>query len=150
LKEEDILETVENIVNYLSKRIPAKVKITVIPKIGHELTAMINPPLFEWVVENVCKNAVDAMNGSGKINIYLKNTKDNRFVEIDISDTGKGIPKNKLKAVFQPGYTTKKRGWGLGLTLVKRIVETYHRGRIFVLKSEIDVGTTFRVMIPKQ
>jgi signal transduction histidine kinase len=149
LKDENVCEVVRNIIAYLEKRVSSKVKIAVIPKFGQELNAKINIPLFEWVIENVCKNAVDAMNGNGKITIYIKNSKDGRFVLLDINDTGKGIPKSKIKDVFLPGYTTKKRGWGLGLTLVKRIVENYHKGKIFVLRSELDEGTTFRVMIPK-
>jgi signal transduction histidine kinase len=149
LKDENVCEVVRNIIAYLEKRVSSKVKIAVIPKFGQELDAKINIPLFEWVIENVCKNAVDAMNGNGKITIYIKNSKDGRFVLLDINDTGKGIPKSKIKDVFLPGYTTKKRGWGLGLTLVKRIVENYHKGKIFVLRSELDEGTTFRVMIPK-
>jgi len=150
LKEEDVLGAVENIISYLQRRVSSKVIFKVIPKFGHELAGKINVPLFEWVIENLCKNAVDAMNGQGRIEIYLRNTKDDRYVMLDLSDTGKGIPKSKIKTVFQPGYTTKKRGWGLGLTLVKRIVENYHSGKIFVLKSEPDQGTTFRIMIPKQ
>ncbi|UZR95997.1 sensor histidine kinase [Chondrinema litorale] len=149
LVEENVLEAVENIVNYLQKRVSTKVKFSITPKIEHDMMAKINIPLFEWIIENICKNAVDAMSGVGKIDIYLRNSKDHRFLYIDISDTGKGIPKSKIKSIFQPGFTTKKRGWGLGLTLVKRIVENYHRGRIFVLKSEIDVGTTFRISFPK-
>ncbi|WP_020532797.1 sensor histidine kinase [Flexithrix dorotheae] len=149
LKDENLLEAVENIIGYLQKRVSTKVKFIITPKFDHELYAKLNVPLFEWIIENICKNAVDAMGGAGKIEIYLKNSKDGRFVILDINDTGKGIPKSKLKTVFQPGFTTKKRGWGLGLTLVKRIVENYHNGKIFVLKSEIDVGTTFRILIPK-
>ncbi|MDW7693698.1 HAMP domain-containing sensor histidine kinase [Flammeovirgaceae bacterium SG7u.111] len=149
LKEEDILDTVENIVGYLQKRISTKVKFTITPRYGEELRAKINVPLFEWVIENLCKNAVDAMSGIGKIEIYLKTSKDDRYIEIDVSDTGKGIPKSKMKTVFQPGYSTKKRGWGLGLTLVKRIVDNYHNGKIYVLKSEKDAGTTFRILIPR-
>jgi len=149
LRDEDVEHCVNNIVDYLRKRISSKVAFRVTPKYGQELFAKLNVPLFEWVIENICKNAVDAMVGKGKLEIYLRNSKEGRYVVIDISDTGKGIPKNKVKDVFKPGYTTKKRGWGLGLTLVKRIVENYHNGKIYVLKSEVNVGTTFRIMIPK-
>jgi len=104
---------------------------------------MVNRSLIEWVVENIAKNAVDAMEGSG--NITFEITQGDDYVQIDIIDNGKGIPSNKLKTVFQPGYTTKKRGWGLGLSLVKRIVEDFHKGKVFVLRSEPGVGTTFRI-----
>lgn len=150
LTEENVQSAVENIVNYLQKRVSSKVKFSITPKFGQDMAAMINIPLFEWIIENICKNAVDAMGGVGKIDIYLRNSKDGRFLFIDISDTGKGIPKSKVKSIFQPGFTTKKRGWGLGLTLVKRIVDNYHRGKIFVLKSELGMGTTFRISIPKE
>ena len=103
----------------------------------------MNAPLFEWVIENLCKNAIDATEGRGHIEITAKEEHD-RFV-IEISDTGKGIAKNKFKSIFEPGYTTKKRGWGLGLSLAKRIVEKYHKGKIFVKTSEIGKGTTFRI-----
>jgi len=115
-----------------------------------DAVAPINKPLFEWVIENICKNAVDAMSGRGEIEIYIRTTKDDRKIYMDIKDTGKGMPASKFKEVFRPGFTTKKRGWGLGLTLVKRIVENYHDGKIFVLQSEIDIGTTFRIIIPKE
>lgn len=108
--------------------------------------AMVNSSLFEWVLENLCKNAVDAMGGEGKITIRAT-TEHNRVV-IDVEDTGKGIEKKDIKNVFRPGFTTKKRGWGLGLSLAKRIVEEYHKGKIFVLRSEIGVGTTFRILLP--
>ncbi len=107
----------------------------------------INPPLFDWVIENLFKNAVDAMNGEGQITVQF--TDANPYFYIDISDTGKGISKKHYKTIFNPGYTTKSRGWGLGLSLTKRIIEVYHKGKIFVKKSEIDVGTTFRIAIKK-
>ncbi len=107
----------------------------------------INPPLFDWVVENLLKNALDAMGNAGDINGEV--IVDESFVHIDISDTGKGIPTSKMKTVFQPGFTTKKRGWGLGLSLTKRIIENYHSGRIFVKKSVINEGTTFRISLPR-
>ncbi|MEN7546569.1 HAMP domain-containing sensor histidine kinase [Rapidithrix thailandica] len=149
-KSTDVLRSVRRIVTYLRKRVSTKVRINIVPKHGEEFSGNINEPLFEWVIENLCKNAVDAMSGVGKIDIFLRNSRDNKTLMIDISDTGKGIPKSKLKTVFQPGFTTKKRGWGLGLTLVKRIVEEYHQGKIFVWQSEPGVGTTFRILIPKK
>jgi signal transduction histidine kinase len=103
--------------------------------------------LFEWVIENLLKNAVDAMGGIGKIHIEMRMSVKEKKVFIDVSDTGKGIAPNKIKKVFEPGYTTKKRGWGLGLTLAKRIIEEYHNGKIFVKSSEIDKGTKFRVVL---
>ena len=111
-----------------------------------EIYAQIHPPLFEWVIENIIKNAVDAMGGEGRIEINIIPGSDYK-VFVDINDTGKGIPASKMKTVFNPGYTTKKRGWGLGLALASRIVENYHRGKIFVKSSEIDVGTTFRIVL---
>ncbi len=145
----DTGKVVQEIVNYLSTRISTKTTLKVIPRLSEDLSIMMNLPLFEWVIENLCKNAVDSMGGVGKIDIYIRNTSDNTQVQIDVRDTGKGIPAGKLKTVFKPGFTTKKRGWGLGLTLVKRIVEEYHKGRIFVLRSDAKHGTTFRILIPK-
>ena len=108
----------------------------------------MNASLFEWVVENLCKNAVDAMDGQGDITISIIE-ETTRFA-IEVADTGKGIPKNQWSSIFQPGFTTKKRGWGLGLSLAKRIVEEYHRGRIFVKNSEVGKGTTFRIELKKK
>ena len=105
-----------------------------------------NASLMEWVVENICKNAVDAMEGIGTLRIHIQEVAE--WVHIDISDTGKGLTPKQFKTIFEPGYSTKKRGWGLGLTLVKRIVEEYHKGKVFVLQSEPDKGTTFRISIP--
>jgi signal transduction histidine kinase len=107
----------------------------------------INPPLFDWVIENLLRNALDAMGSKGEISAEVY--EDNTNVYIDISDTGKGIPAANFKRVFQPGFTTKKRGWGLGLSLTKRIIEDYHQGKIFVKKSEEDKGTTFTISLPK-
>ena len=108
---------------------------------------MVNPSLFEWVLENLCKNAVDAMNGMGILTILL--SQDDKKCYIEVQDTGKGIDKRHLYSVFTPGYTTKKRGWGLGLSLSKRIVEEYHFGIIYVKKSELNKGTTFRIELKK-
>jgi signal transduction histidine kinase len=133
---------VGNAVEYMEKRISTKVSIrTDFP--DEPVTVLMNESLFSWIIENLIKNAVDAMDGKGKIEIAAK-TKGNKVI-MDISDTGKGIPKSKFDAVFQPGYTTKKRGWGLGLSLVKRIIEFYQKGKIFVYKSDLNKGTTFRI-----
>ena len=105
--------------------------------------ANVSEPLLAWVIENLIKNAVDAMSGQGYIKVQL--TENNQTIFIDIQDNGKGIPKSKFKDIFAPGYTSKARGWGLGLSLSKRIVETYHRGKIYVKSSEINIGTVFRV-----
>ena len=111
------------------------------------LIVPISAPLFEWVIENLCKNAIDAMEGKGSITLTAREEPD--CVSVEVADTGKGIPKNRFGSVFMPGYTTKERGWGLGLSLAKRIVEEYHHGRIFVKNSEIGRGTTFRVELKK-
>ena len=108
---------------------------------------LLNAPLFAWVIENLCRNAVDAMTGNGSINIDVYD--ETQFVYIDVADTGKGMPKSKYKTVFQPGFTTKQRGWGLGLSLSKRIIENYHSGKIFVKSSVVDQGTTFRIVLNK-
>lgn len=143
---EDIAEVVERAVEYMKRRTSSQVRYTVnLPK--RPLLVRMNAPLVEWVVENLCKNAIDAMDGVGEITVVVKQGKDCAFIEI--SDTGKGIPKSKYKQVFEPGYTTKKRGWGLGLSLAKRIVEQYHNGRIFVKKSVPGAGATFRVELKK-
>lgn len=144
LKKENISATIKGTINYLEKRISTKVKMQV-QSASDDIEVMLNRPLFEWVIENICKNAVDAMSGVGSINIQINQEKNK--VIIDIKDTGKGIHKSKLNQVFTPGYTTKKRGWGLGLSLAQRIIENYHRGKIFVKDSEIDVGTTFRIIL---
>jgi signal transduction histidine kinase len=149
MKVADAGTVVEGVANYLVRRISTKTKLKVVPRLSEDLSVMMNIPLFEWVIENLCKNAVDSMGGVGKIDIYIRNTSDNTRVQIDVRDTGKGIPAGKLKTVFKPGFTTKKRGWGLGLTLVKRIVEEYHKGEIFVLRSDPENGTTFRILVPK-
>jgi signal transduction histidine kinase len=114
--------------------------------LSENILANVHAPLFEWVVENLCKNAVDAMGSSGNIAIKILRGSEGK-VFIDISDTGKGIPRSKIPMVFNPGFTTKKRGWGLGLTLAKRIIETYHKGKIFVKTSEENQGTTFRILL---
>jgi len=144
LKEQSVEELIQGVVSYLRPRVSRKVEIEVVPS-ETGILAQLNQPLFEWVVENLVKNAIDAMKGNGKITIRI--TPQPRNVMIDITDTGSGIAPSKFKTVFQPGYTTKKRGWGLGLSLVKRIVESYHSGKIFVKSSEISKGTTFRILV---
>jgi hypothetical protein len=147
LKSMDIVPIIKGTKNYLDKRFSERVKISLnIPK--KTIVLPVNPDLFEWVVENVCKNAYDAIEGKGIIDIkvMINRTK----VYIDICDTGKGIPKSKQKTIFKPGYTTKKAGWGLGLSLSKRIIEHYHCGRIYVLHSEIEEGTTVRIALKKE
>ncbi|HEY8954283.1 HAMP domain-containing sensor histidine kinase, partial [Chitinophaga sp.] len=146
LEEKDIVAQIENMVNYIRKRAPQKVVLTV-HSAEEELPAMFSPPLFDWVVENLLKNALDAMEGKGKIDITIENHP--TFITIDVADTGKGISKLNFEKVFKPGFSTKKRGWGLGLSLAKRIIEEYHRGRLYVKSSEINKGTTFRILLRK-
>lgn len=146
LEEKDIVDQIQNMTNYIRKRSPQKVILTV-HSAEEELPAMISPPLFDWVVENLLKNALDAMEGKGKIDITIENHP--TFITIDVADTGKGIPKLNFEKVFKPGFSTKKRGWGLGLSLAKRIIEEYHRGRLYVKASEINKGTTFRILLRK-
>ena len=142
----DMVGVLDGVINYVEHRSPATVRfVRDFP--NPPVNAMVNSSLFGWVIENICKNAVDAMNGKGKLTIKLK--EDRNYVTIDIIDTGKGIPKNLWKSVFDPGFTTKERGWGLGLSLAKRIVTEYHKGKIYVAHSEIGKGTTFRIELPK-
>jgi K+-sensing histidine kinase KdpD len=144
LKAENLDLVIEKSIGYLKNRISSKVNFEInIGKPGN--WANINIPLFDWVVENLCKNAVDAMEGTGFLNIQINH--DAEFVYIDITDTGKGVPRSKFKTIFKPGYTTKKRGWGLGLSLVKRIIHEYHKGQIYVRHSEPGKGTTFRIVL---
>jgi signal transduction histidine kinase len=146
LKDEDIVETIETFMSYLQKRISTKVSFTLDNQLEATKTLKINRYLFEWVIENICKNAVDAMEGVGALKVVLKESKNNQ-IAIDISDTGKGISKKNLSKVFNPGFSTKKRGWGLGLTLAKRIIENYHNGKLIVKNSEVNKGTTFRILL---
>jgi signal transduction histidine kinase len=145
LRQENVVALINNVIHYLRPRISSKVRIDVFT-LSDNIQVMVHPPLFEWVVENLCKNAVDAIGGSGTIAIKILRGSDSK-VFIDISDTGKGIPRSKIAMVFRPGFTTKKRGWGLGLTLAKRIIESYHNGKIFVKSSEENQGTTFRIAL---
>lgn len=145
LKDQPVMEVLDAAISYLRPRVSEKVVFDVVRTQDMEIRAMINRPLFSWVIENIFKNAVDAMNGAGTITVEIYNEIQN--VYIDITDTGKGISSSSHKAVFQPGYTTKKRGWGLGLSLAKRIIENYHNGKIFVKRSEVGRGTTFRIVL---
>lgn len=145
LKKSCVNEVIERQVEYIRTRFSTKVEMSF--KSDGEYMAMLNVPLFEWVIENLCKNSVDAMEGKGHIDITMSGT--DTHVLIDVKDDGKGIGIKNKNMVFSPGYTTKKRGWGLGLSLVKRIVEEYHKGRIYVLSSHVGVGTTFRIELKR-
>ncbi|MBH8559572.1 ATP-binding protein [Hymenobacter negativus] len=157
MKDENLYQTTRNAIEYLQSRVSKKVVFKIETDLPMDTPARINVPLFDWVIENICKNAVDAMEGRGSITLHLRRVRTRRTwyrrgapprqVAIDITDTGKGIPKNKLETVFMPGFTTKKRGWGLGLALAKRIIENYHEGKLFVKWSEVGRGTTFRVVL---
>ena len=141
--ETSMNDVLDHVIAYMDKRTSQKVSIKGHYP-GHDVVVRINASLFEWVVENLCKNAVDAMDeGAGKIDLWL--LEEGNTVAIEVSDNGKGIRKKDIANVFRPGFTTKKRGWGLGLSLAKRIVEEYHKGRIYVKQSEIGRGTTFRI-----
>jgi signal transduction histidine kinase len=147
LQLEDLGEMVEGAIDYLRNRVSKKVEISVnLNPPGVPIMAFINRPLFEWVIENITKNAVDAMAGVGTLRLDITELPEGN-VQMDIQDSGKGIPRNQFKKVFEPGFTTKKRGWGLGLTLARRIVEQYHKGKIFVKSSEPGKGTTFRILL---
>lgn len=147
LEEKNITEQVTEMVNYIRRRAPEKVSFTIDTDGKKDITALINGPLFDWVIENLLKNALDAMEGKGSISIGIKD--ETTQVMIDISDTGKGISKQNIANVFKPGFTTKKRGWGLGLSLAKRIMEQYHKGELFIKNSEPGKGTTFRILLKK-
>lgn len=147
LKPTNIVNIISNTVEYIRVRSPETVNMTANFEDDIIANVPINKELFEWVIENVCKNAIDAVSGKG--NILINVSQDNRNILIDITDDGKGMPKSQFRAIFQPGYTTKSRGWGLGLSLSKRIVEQYHNGKIFVKSSEVGVGTTIRIVIRK-
>ncbi|MAP01490.1 MAG: hypothetical protein CMD01_01555 [Flavobacteriales bacterium] len=146
LEKLDVVQVVSSGVTYLKARISKKIKIVYINN-DQSFFANINKALFEWVIENLIKNAVDAMHGEGELTLRFGEHDKNIF--IDFIDTGKGVPSTKLKNVFEPGYTTKERGWGLGLSLAKRIIQEHHGGKIFIHGSEINKGTTFRIILPK-
>lgn len=145
LSPQNVETVLERNVNYMRRRASQKAKMTIHCPEG--LQIKINEQLFDWVLENLLKNALDAMDGEGEIDLEVSD--DSASVFIDVSDTGKGIPKNKFETIFEPGFSTKRRGWGLGLSLTKRIVEEYHRGKIAVKNSEVGKGTTFRITLPK-
>ncbi len=145
LTKENIVNLIQNSVDYLKTRSSSKILFVLTYEQDEEIRIPVNPALFEWVIENICKNAIDAMEGNGEITIRVEEI-DNHAV-IDISDTGKGIPKSAYKKIFSPGFTTKERGWGLGLSLTKRIIEEYHHGRIFVRSSEIGKGSCIRIIM---
>ena len=144
LIEENLITRLEGIVEYMQRRSPQKVNIT-LHKSEADIPVNISGPLFDWVMENLIRNALDAMAGQGRIDITVTNTP--QQVWVDVQDNGKGIPGHQVKKVFTPGFTTKKRGWGLGLSLSRRIIEKYHHGSIFVKQSEVGKGTTFRVIL---
>ena len=147
LEERNLVEQITTMIDYIKKRASDKVVFTLHTNGETNIPGMISPPLFDWVVENLLKNALDAMEGKGKIDITIMD--EAASIIIDVKDTGKGISKQNIPNVFKPGFTTKKRGWGLGLTLTRRIVEQYHRGHISVKHSELGKGTTFRIVLNK-
>ena len=147
LEETDLVEKVNHMVDYMRKRATGKIQFSVQTHQRDRVMARISPPLFDWVIENLLKNALDAMEGKGAIAVDIR--EEARSVIIDVTDTGKGISKKNIGNVFKPGFTTKKRGWGLGLSLSKRIISQYHKGEIFVKHSEPGKGTTFRVVLKK-
>jgi len=145
LDDHKVYEVVKDFVDYFKVRVSKNISLEMTG--NPHLQAGLNVPLFDWVLENLLKNAVNAIEGKGKIKVEISGNKIKKQVFIDVSDTGKGIPRSKFDTVFQPGYTTRKRGWGLGLSLTKRIVENYHNGQIFVRDSELGKGTTFRIVL---
>ena len=147
LNPDNILVVLDQAVEYLKSRSSNKVQFNLYYGDLDELFVPLNVSLFDWVIENLCKNAIDAMDGIGTINLSVKDQ--GQVVYVDIADSGKGLSKSSYKVIFQPGYTTKLRGWGLGLSLVKRIIENYHNGKVFVKSSDVGKGTTFRIVLRK-
>ena len=147
LETTDLVQQINSMVDYIRKRATGKVNFSIDTHGGQKIPVQISAPLFDWVIENLLKNALDAMEGKGNINVDIQNSTDS--VTIDVADSGKGIARQNISKVFKPGFTTKKRGWGLGLTLSKRIIEQYHKGEIFVKSSEPGKGTTFRIVLKK-
>ena len=147
LDERNIVQQVESMVDYIKRRSTDKVSFSINSQNDYDISAMINAPLFDWVIENLLKNALDAMDGKGSIVVDIKNEITQTIIEV--TDSGKGILKSNVNKVFKPGFTTKKRGWGLGLSLSKRIIEHYHKGELFVKNSEVGKGTTFRIILKK-
>ncbi len=148
LVRDNINSIVGGAIEYLRTRTSSRIKFTWDSRTKNDVYAPVNAALFEWVVENVSKNAIDAMEGSGTLTIMITETEKNAL--IDISDTGKGIPKSAFKKIFNPGFTTKQRGWGVGLSLAKRIIEEYHHGKIFVRNSEVGKGSDIRILLKKK
>ena len=146
LKDENLIQILQETIEYLKTRTSDQIKFQLIYE-EEQLVIPLCASLFEWVIENLCKNSMDAMDGNGTVQISIKANEN--FCYLDVHDTGKGIPKSRHKTIFKPGYTTKQRGWGLGLSLAKRIIENYHSGRIFVQYSEPEKGTTIRIMLKK-
>ena len=147
LEETDLISQIETMISYIKRRATDRVSFSLTTGGENDITAMINPPLFDWVIENLLKNALDAMDGKGSININIKN--ETAQIIIDVKDNGKGISNKNIANVFKPGFTTKQRGWGLGLSLSKRIIDLYHKGELFVKQSEVGKGTTFRIVLKK-
>ena len=146
LEYQNILEVLESSISYLKTRSSSRIHFEINCQDPDKYYIPLNSSLFSWVIENLCKNAIDAMDNQGRITFNL--FKKDESIILDVSDTGKGIPKSMFKTIFQPGFSTKKRGWGLGLSLAKRIIENYHKGRIFIRTSELNKGTTFRIILP--
>jgi signal transduction histidine kinase len=147
LEPNNLVQIINDSITYLKPRSPKKISYQFDFPENKELHIPVNGPLFSWVIENICKNAIDAMGGSGTIVISLK--EEPRHLFIDITDTGRGISRSEQRDIFNPGYTSKKRGWGLGLSLSKRIIRDYHKGKIFVKSSTLGKGTTFRIVMRK-
>jgi signal transduction histidine kinase len=145
LDPKDLAEALQTALAYMRSRVPQKVEIEY--EVQTDIRVKLNQPLFEWVIENLTRNAVDAMDGAGHIRVCL--SRKGNMACIDFSETGKGIHPSQIKNIFKPGITTKKRGWGLGLTLVRRIIQNYHQGKIIVKDSKPGKGTTFRMTIPE-
>jgi signal transduction histidine kinase len=147
LEEKDLVVQIRNMVDYIKRRATGRVQFSLQVKGPERIAAMISGPLFDWVIENLLKNALDAMEGKGDITVTIQQLE--KEIVVDVSDTGKGIAKKNLQKVFKPGFTTKKRGWGLGLSLSKRVIEQYHQGQLFVRQSDPGKGTTFRIVLKK-
>nr|WP_294943522.1 HAMP domain-containing sensor histidine kinase [uncultured Mucilaginibacter sp.] len=145
LETNSVYEVVKDFVDYFKVRVSDKISFELTG--NRRLQAGLNIPLFDWVLENLLKNAVNAIDGTGSIKVTISGSRAKKQVYIDVADTGKGIPRSKFETVFQPGYTTRKRGWGLGLSLTKRMIQNYHNGQIFVRESEVGKGTTFRIVL---
>jgi len=146
LVKDNVVSVIVTAINYLKTRSSGKIRFSLkIP--SDDILVPLNATLFEWVIENLCKNAIDSLTGKGEIEIAI--TDFNQVIYIDIRDTGKGIPKSMFQTIFKPGYTTKNKGWGLGLSLAKRIVEEYHDGKVFVHQSELNKGSVLRIVLKK-